>query len=643
MSSPSLTLAESRVGVRAADLTRAHVSHAAERLGLGAFGVVLAALAFDKAGYFPTAWGWSALAFGWLALIALVVRVSLAPSGLEGAWVGGLAALALWIAASSFWSTSATRSVQEAERALLYVAAAAAILTVVRRRSVGALLGIVLAAAGAACAWGLLTRLLPDRFGAFDSLAGYRLSQPMGYWNGMGVLAAIGAALALCVCARASTSLRRGAAAGAVPILVSALYFSFSRGAWIAFAVGVAAAVAVTPRRAQLATAAAAAGLPAAIAVWLASREDALFTQRATLSAAAHQGHRLLLAIVLLALLAAVAATLVARSEWRIEANGTAYSRSVALLALAGALASFAVYGSPVTLAHRGYDAFVHARPVATANLNQRLFSLSGNGRPQLWDAAWHDAQANPWLGSGAGTFELWWSQHRPLPMKVRDAHNLYIEMLAELGPAGLALLAAALSLPLVAAARARRHPLTPAALAAYLIFVVHAAGDWDWELPAVTIAGLACGGALVVCARSEGRQPIGARTRWTLAAAVAAVTIAAFAGLLGNVALNRAQAAASAGDWSSAARWADRATSLAPWSSEPLRRLALAQPTAARARPLFLKAIAKDRRDWRLWLELAWASNGAERANAIAEARRLNPYSPEIREYVAQLAKGRR
>src|SRR6266542_4459338 len=44
---------------------------------------------------------------------------------------------------------------------------------------------------------------------------------------------------------------------------------------------------------------------------------------------------------------------------------------------------------------------------------------------------------------------------------KESDAHSLYVETLAELGPIGLALLSAALVVPLVAAVRARRHPLS--------------------------------------------------------------------------------------------------------------------------------------------------------------------------------------
>src|SRR6266508_1361348 len=77
----------------------------------------------------------------------------------------------------------------------------------------------------------------------------------------------------------------------------------------------------------------------------------------------------------------------------------------------------------------------------------------------------------------------------------VLDAHSLYLESLAELGPAGLALVLLAFGLPL---ALRRRDALSAAVLPAYLAYLVHAGLDWDWEMPAVTLFGLACGVALV-------------------------------------------------------------------------------------------------------------------------------------------------
>jgi Flp pilus assembly protein TadD len=56
---------------------------------------------------------------------------------------------------------------------------------------------------------------------------------------------------------------------------------------------------------------------------------------------------------------------------------------------------------------------------------------------------------------------------------------------------------------------------------------------------------------------------------------------------------------------------------------------LGLGDLSAARAE--LRKALAKDRGDWRTWLDLALASKGRARRDALAEASRLYPRSPEI------------
>jgi hypothetical protein len=86
------------------------------------------------------------------------------------------------------------------------------------------------------------------------------------------------------------------------------------------------------------------------------------------------------------------------------------------------------------------------------------------------------------------------------VPVSVRDAHSLYLETLAELGLLGLALLGLALAPPLLAAFRGA----SAAAAGGYVAFLVHAGLDWDWELPAVTLAGLLCGAALIALANAQ-------------------------------------------------------------------------------------------------------------------------------------------
>ncbi|HEU4942322.1 MAG TPA: O-antigen ligase family protein, partial [Gaiellaceae bacterium] len=270
----------------------------------------------------------------------------------------------------------------------------------------------------------------------------------------------------------------------------------------------------------------------------------------------------------------------------------------------------------------------------------RRLFTFSGSYRPEIWKEAWNEYADNPLLGGGAGTYEQYWNEHRPIDHKVRDGHNLYLETLGELGPIGLAALLVALAAPVAAAFGARRHPLAAGAFGAYVAYLVHAGADWDWELPAITVAAFACGAALIALRARPGSQLVpGLRLRIAVGAVAACMAGAAFVGLVGSSALAASDdaAVASPPDWSEAAAEARKAQDWAPWSSEPWQRLGeaqLGQGDIPGARRSFREAIDKEPGDWLLWLRLAEASSGAERERALREAERLNPLSDEIREF---------
>ena len=607
---------------------------------------LLTPLAATNGGYFPTSWGWAALVPLWVSVLALSLAAEVRLSRLELAFLAALAALAGWILLSTLWTSSPTATVLEAERALVYPAGVLAALLLARRASASALLGGTWAAITIVCAYALATRLLPDRLGVFDAIAGYRLSAPVGYWNALGLFAAMGALLALGLAARARSLTVRGVAAASTVVLLPTLYFTFSRGAWIALGLGLQAAHALDPRRHQLAPAPLAAAPGFALAVFLAWRSGALTHQQAALGDAASEGHRLALILIGLAALAAAGAVALAFAERRAELVRPA-RRALAgalLLALVAALALVVVrYGSPPTLVRKAYDAFAAPPPESGTNLNERLFTFSGSGRLTQWRVALDEYRDHPWLGAGAGSYERYWLQHRTVAGKIRDAHSLYLETLAELGPAGLALLVAALALPLAAAVRARRHALVPAAFGAYAAYLVHAGVDWDWELTAVTLAALLCASAALIEARGSLSPP--ALTRPARAGAlVAALALSALAlvGIVGNDALVSSADAARAGSWEQAESQARKATRWAPWSAEPWQALGqaqLAQGDLEAARGSFERAIAKDGGDWELWLDLARASEGAEQEQALAQASLLNPLSPEVAQLRAELA----
>jgi hypothetical protein len=599
---------------------------------MGFFAVT--AVAAVGGGYFPTSWGWAALAFLVVAGAALVVPERAGLGALDRLFLGALGGLAGWTALSILWSQSVPSSIAEVERVLVYVAGALAVLLVVGRTSAQRLIGGTLAGITGVACWALATRLFPQWLGTFDPVAGYRLSQPLGYWNGLGLLCAMGALLGVGFAARPLPRPARALAAASLPALVTTLYFTFSRGAWIALAFGLLAMLALERRRLRFLGMLGLLAPAPALAVFAASRSGALTRSDAALTTATHQGALLAGVLVLLVLVTAGAGIALAYAEQVRLARRTGRLVGLALVAAVLGAATLAVFthGGPAAVAKKLYGGFT-AKPTQVGNdLNGRIFELSSNNRVALWGTAWEDAARHPLLGSGAGTFEEFFYAHRANPaLNVRDAHSLYLETLAELGPAGLALLVFALGIPVAAAFRARGET---AAFGAYAAYLAHAGWDWDWELPAVTLAALLAAAGLLCAARSRARRPLRRPARAIVLAAILVLSAFAAVAALGNRAFAQAARAAAAGDWTAAMTRAEQARRLAPWAPGPLRTIGqtlLAGGDFGRAATAFRGAIARDPHNWVLWVDLAYATDGAPHRAALAEAGRLNPLSQEI------------
>jgi hypothetical protein len=584
--------------------------------------------------------------FFWATTVALLLRPAVALRGIEVRFLFMLGAFAGWVWLSIAWTSDVTQSVLEGERSLVLVGGVAAALVLAGRRSTRPLLGGVLAGIVVVGAYALASRLFPGRVGGHDTLAAYRLFKPIGYWNGLGITMVIGALVALGFALRAHRLLVSALAGASLLVLLPTLYFTYSRGSWIALVVGIVAVLILDRRRLEIATGILVLAPAPALAIWLASRSHALTRQTATLAQARHDAHRIALAVLVLGVLEALAAVafMLARRRFVPPRALRLVWASVLvglLLALLGAL--FAQYGSPPTIALRAYHAF-QAKPArANSDLNARLFSLSGNGRADLWRVAWRQARAHPLLGGGAGSYERYWIRHRPNTLQVEDAHSLYLETLAETGPIGLALLLLALAAPLVGAFRARRHPLVPLACAAYVAYLVHTAADWDWELAGVTLAAALCGVACLVAGRGERMREIGSRVRAGGIALAIVLSAVALIGLVGNTALEASDAATTAGRWEAAEQHAHTAVRWLPWSAAGWEALAEAQFAQHRQgvglRSLH-RALAKDRGDWVLWLDLVGATHGAGQRAALRQAFRLNPRSPELVPLFAAVAR---
>jgi tetratricopeptide (TPR) repeat protein len=301
---------------------------------------------------------------------------------------------------------------------------------------------------------------------------------------------------------------------------------------------------------------------------------------------------------------------------------------ALACAALAALVVGLVAVGGPSEGLSRLRGSF-DAAPVATADLNQRLFSLSGNGRAEQLRVAWDAAKRHPVIGNGSGTYEYIWYEHRPDLGVVRDAHSLYLETLAELGVVGLGVLGTALFVLLVGGVRARRTRFAASGTAAFVAWAAAATFDWHWEVVGVTLTALLAGASALGTSERRTPRPLGSRTRGGLIALLAVLSVAAVWSLVGNQALFAAREAVDRKDWRQAHDDGRRAHALLPWSYEPA--LVLGDAAAGLgdrdgALRDYREAIDKDPKNWVAWLRVAQVARGEERRAAYAQVRELNP-----------------
>ncbi|HEX3055949.1 MAG TPA: O-antigen ligase family protein [Gaiellaceae bacterium] len=490
---------------------------------------VVAALAFDQAGFFPHAWVWAAVLFFWGSILALLLPGDVRVGRPYAAFLAAIALLAGWTLLSHVWSAVPGQALLEARRDLVYLGAAAVVVAGCSRMGARRLVGALLVSVEVVVAVALARYLTVSPSHRTSGNQGALLSWPAGYANALAALAALAVPLGLSVAAHARGVAARRAAAAGVPPLVAALVLSGSRGGSIAAATAALALLLLDPRRIPVGRATVRLAGPVAIVV------GACVWSRLTdpmLAADDVRRGRIVVAAALALGIGAAAFTTAARQ--RAHRGNVPSRRALAAVALVAVLLA----------------AFVSALPKAGGD--RALRSLVGGQRAAYWTTAWTQIDAHPVAGDGAGTFGLAWLEHgRAQELGgALDDHNVYLETLAELGPPGLVLLLVALGAPLVAAPRAiAATRMGAAATAAYAAYAIDALVEWDWELPAVTVAGLLLGAALLVIAtRRTATQPLELRARTVGIAAAILLAVLALLGLLSNTVPAAATAAGNGG-----------------------------------------------------------------------------------------------
>ena len=134
-----------------------------------------------------------------------------------------------------------------------------------------------------------------------------------------------------------------------------------------------------------------------------------------------------------------------------------------------------------------------------TAGETSQRFGSVGSNRYEYWKVALKVAADHPIAGVGTSGFAVEWLKRRPISDAAKDAHSLELETLAELGLVGFALLCALLVSIALAARRVHRYDpgLAAGPIAGLTLWALHAAIDWDWEMPALTLAAVVLAGML--------------------------------------------------------------------------------------------------------------------------------------------------
>jgi O-Antigen ligase len=489
------------------------------------------------------------LALTLLAGAIVAGAVVLTPAGTRryGLWsIGLLLAFAALAGISVVWSVAPDASWQDAGRMLTYsgVFAAATALAWIAPGGWRALLGGVVLAAVVVCGYALLTKVFPDQLDAHDIYA--RLQEPYGYWNAIGLTAAMGTIGCLWLGARrAGHALLNALAYPATGLMIVTLMIAYSRGALAALALGVTAWMCLVPLRLRGARVLIVAILGAApIVAWDFSRH-ALSSDGIALTARATAGHKLgVLLAAMLIVLTLVGIAIGFFGDRRAPRASTRRAVGLALgallvlavLAMVGGLAA-SKRGLTGTISH-DLSSLTDPNAPVPKNTPGRLTAV-GSVRARYWNEALQIFKAHPALGAGAAGYETARLRYRTQPLDVRQAHGYAVQTLADLGTVGLAVTLALLIAWMAAAGRtthpfnrrwmAQRSPpqlgwrSAPAAytperiamltmLSIVVVFGIHSFVDWTWYVPGDACVALLCAGWLA------GRGPLPAGNPTALA-----------------------------------------------------------------------------------------------------------------------------
>jgi hypothetical protein len=616
------------------------------------FGLVVY-LGLNGGGFDPLVGDQVGIAIWWILLFGVAVGAlpRRRPGALALCVLGLLAAFVLWTALSLRWTESTEKTAADLARVASLLGVFALAILSRNRESARQMVAAVATGIAVVSFVALLSRLHPAWFpeasqtGQFLAVGKERLSYPLDYWNGLASLIGIGLPLMLQLAGAARSVAVRALAAAALPAMFLALFFTLSRGGIAAAAIALVLFVALTHDRIPQLLALAVSGLGGGILIVLALARDEL-THGLTNSTAHTQGDELLWVTLLVCLFAGLAQWLIATAlARRDEPPRLRISRQHGLAAGGAVLVAVLIALAAVNAPGRVSDAWSKFKEPSgeSETGTERLTSVGGENRYQLWSSAVREADEDPLTGTGSGTFQLWWTRDGDVGEPIVDTHSLYLQTLGELGIVGLLVLAAFVLTALggglartLGAGGSRRSQLA-AALAGATVLWTTSIFDWMWKIPVVPIATLLL---IAVLVTAGDRQPAeDAALRLPLRAAAIAVSVLALVAIAipfaGTSLVRQSQADAREGDDAAALRKARSAQNVQPGAAAPRVQEALLLESSGEydaAAEAAEAATEREPTNWRTWLLLsrieAQRGNPEAALRAYRQARSLDPLS---------------
>jgi len=437
-------------------------------------------------------------------------------------------ALAALTIASISWSVQPATSWVEANRTVSYLAAFGGAVALARLAPTRwpALVGAVAAGTSIVCSYALLVKVFPGTFDPIDQIG--RLRLPFGYWNAVGLIAAIGLPACLWAGARRErTRVLRGLAVPAIAVLVTTLVLSYSRSAVAVAVIGLAYWFAVVPLRLRAASVLALGAAGAGVLIAWALATHPLTHDHESLAARTSAGHSfgLLLVVVLGAMTIAGFALQLAIDRLHLP-DQLKRRIAIALLCLValvpvGALAGVAASSRGLTgeISHV-WNSLTSSSPPVVGDSAGRLLEL-GNSHSVYWREGLKVGEHALLKGVGAGGFATAQGFYYSAQKVAQNAHSYEVQTFADLGLLGI-LISLALFVAWVACAkravafrRRAPHELTAeraglhTLLAIVLVYGLQASVDWTWFIPGPTVLALVCAGW--IAGRGPLSPPVGA------------------------------------------------------------------------------------------------------------------------------------